>query len=446
VALAAAAGSVLIAGSSHAAHDAADCDAINNGAFDIELGAETAATRRAVLQAGERLTFRFEAATAGPFGALTLREGAGAPRSLLVGPAGTSVSFAAPKKGTFDFEFSKDGATDAAFQVTCAPAARGRQRTRAAGARRSVPPLGGTFEGASNLETGQLAGVILDVGIPAPGPARAPAWMDRSEAEPAGTPAPGGALDMRMQWKGERYAPGPDGLQIDHTASGVDAALNYKPLPEIMIGALAQIDQPGTTLAGPPLALSDQGWMAGPVTTLKLAPGLSLDARAAWGIAENVTDPLAGHAAGTSRRTISAKLANTQSFGSWRVTPSISLNHFHGEALPAPAAEAVGTAGPASASFGRVDVGPEFAYRIDLGKETFVEPRAVIGSFWDIDSLSSLAPGSESHGAIRLKAEAGLTIGMDDGAKLQAGGAVEEGALGAPDVWSGRLQLSVPMR
>jgi hypothetical protein len=70
----------------------------------------------------------------------------------------------------------------------------------------------------------------------------------------------------------------------------------------------------------------------------------------------------------------------------------------------------------------------------------------VIGSFWDIDSLSSLAPGSESHGAIRLKAEAGLTIGMDDGAKLQAGGAVEEGALGAPDVWSGRLQLSVPMR
>jgi len=95
---------------------------------------------------------------------------------------------------------------------------------------------------------------------------------------------------------------------------------------------------------------------------------------------------------------------------------------------------------------GRVEIGPEIAYRIDLDKSVFVEPRAAIGSFWDIESLSKLAPGETGHGDMRLKAEAGVTIGEVDGARVQAGAAVEEGAPGAENIWSGRLQLSVPIK
>ena len=69
-----------------------------------------------------------------------------------------------------------------------------------------------------------------------------------------------------------------------------------------------------------------------------------------------------------------------------------------------------------------------------------------LGTFWDFDSLSRLAPGAAGHNDMRLKAEAGVTIGATDGTKLQAGGAVEEGEPGAANVWSGRLQLSVPMK
>ncbi|NJO24151.1 MAG: hypothetical protein HC868_16095 [Sphingomonadales bacterium] len=80
-----------------------------------------------------------------------------------------------------------------------------------------------------------------------------------------------------------------------------------------------------------------------------------------------------------------------------------------------------------------------------MGKSGFVEPRAVVGTFWDFDTLSRLTPGA-GHNDLRLKAEAGVTIGAAGGAKLQAGGGVEEGEPGAPNIWSGRLRLSVPMQ
>ena len=38
-----------------------------------------------------------------------------------------------------------------------------------------------------------------------------------------------------------------------------------------------------------------------------------------------------------------------------------------------------------------------------------------------------------------------MTIGIVDGPKLQALGGVEEGR-GTPDAWTGRVQLSVPLK
>jgi hypothetical protein len=254
---------------------------------------------------------------------------------------------------------------------------------------------------------------------------------------------------LNLQWREQRYAAaaGPEGPEIDGNASGVNVGLNYKLKPQIMVGALAQFEQPGQTLtaARGSSSLLDQGWMVGPVATVQFAPGLSLDARAAWGAAENPGDDTAGRMPGTQRRAVSARLANTQSFGALRVTPSISVNHFQETphaAFPSPSEALL----PHATGSGRVDVGPEVAYRIDLTGRTFIEPRAAVGSFWGIDSLSKLAPGAVAHADARLKAEAGVTLGVTDGTKLQATGGVEEGNGVVGDVWSGRLQLSVPLK
>ncbi len=214
-----------------------------------------------------------------------------------------------------------------------------------------------------------------------------------------------------------------------------------------MVGALAQVDQRHETMVGTPQTLSQHGWMAGPVANVKLAPGLTFDASAAWGVAEGASDELAARTVDVPRRVVSARLANTQSFGPWRISPSVSVNHFYEAAsVPAPAATHDNAVPYAAGGFGRVDVGPEFAYRVELDKSGYIEPRAALGTFWDFDSSIRLAPGAAGHNDMRLKAEAGVTIGATDGTKLQAGGAVEEGEPGAASVWSGRLQLSVPMQ
>ena len=141
------------------------------------------------------------------------------------------------------------------------------------------------------------------------------------------------------------------------------------------------------------------------------------------------------------------KLASTQSFGPWRFSPTVTLNY--AEEKPAGTAAATGTHDALAAratGAGRIDVTPEVAYRIEMPQAMFIEPKAAIGSFWDIDALSKLAPRSTAHEDMRLKAGAGVTIGSIDGTKLEVGGGVEGGGPATPDVWTGRLQLSVPLK
>ncbi len=80
---------------------------------------------------------------------------------------------------------------------------------------------------------------------------------------------------------------------------------------------------------------------------------------------------------------------------------------------------------------------------MDLANAAFLEPRLAVGSFWGLDSGSALQAG---HADMRLKAEAGVTLGIADGTKVQLGGAIEEGTATTPDAWRGRLQMSVPLK
>ena len=79
------------------------------------------------------------------------------------------------------------------------------------------------------------------------------------------------------------------------------------------------------------------------------------------------------------------------------------------------------------------------AYRINLGNAMYIEPKAVIGPYWGLGDPSNSQPGAAHYDA-GLKAESGLTIGTDQGTKVQIGGSVEEAGSNASHAWSGRLQ------
>lgn len=419
-----------------------DCKAVNRGALTVELGSVLSDKRTVALQSGETLRFIFRAEP-GPLGTVTLVEGAGSPRALLVGPSGTSVSFAATRDGSYGFQFATEGEEAASFTASCTAARSARRqqdRTRS-------PMLGGGA--AAIADSGEASGALPSIGPAAVVVDPAALGPPGESTAPSGgmaltLPKQVGGPEMKLQWRSERHVGvGPDGPQIDASASGVEIGVKYKLESAVLIGAMAQFDPASEMLFGGQRSLLDQGWLAGPVTTVQFAPGLVLDARAAWGVAETSADDLAGAGAAAQRRLLSARLANPHTFGAWRFTPSINFSHFWemqhtpGAApVEAPATHAVGS--------GRIDIGPELAYRMELPRAAFIEPRAVLGGFWGLDSLAKPGPGS--HPEPRLKAEAGVTLGIMDGPKLQALGVLEEGDGTTPDAWSGRLQLSVPLK
>jgi hypothetical protein len=396
----------LLAPAAHA-EEAADCGAVDGGALNVALGPAARAAERAVrLKAGDGLSVVVHAGT-GSSASLALRGGDGPWQTLLEGRAGASAAFVAPVEGAFALRFAARGAKAVTFTVTCVP--------------------------------GEIAdGAELRVGDPV---AAAAAPKDAlaengASSKPAAGPAPAHAAGVALKLEKR---------DLDAAASGLDLGVSYKLWPAIMVGALAQFDQSTAALAGLPLSLSDRTWMAGPVTTVQVAPGMALDMRAAWGFAETGATDLDPKAASAERRLLSARLANTQAFGALRFTPSVTLNHLQETQHAAPLSPAEAAMAHAVNS-GRVDFGPELAYRFDLAHAAFIEPKAAIGGFWGFDSLTKLAPGYAAHNDMRLKAEAGVTFGVTDGAKLQAGGGVEAGDGVAPDIWTGRLQLSIPLK
>jgi hypothetical protein len=416
-----------------------DCPAIGREASQVDLTTAASDTRFVELRPGETLRFAFEAEP-GPFGTLTLIEGDGSPRVLLVGPSGTAVSFTARRSGAFGFQFAKDGEAAARFKVACAAPKRAPGDKAAAKGtelgRGSLPSDAGLVEELQVADLDDATASREDLSA-APRSGAAPLGQDAASAAlQVGTGA-----QMKLQWLDQRYrSAGPEGPQVDPNTSGVEIGVNYKVKAAVTVGALAQVNPAAEMLLGAQRSLVDQGWMAGPFTTIRLAPGLVLDARAAWGEGQGGPDEAATTAA--QRRLVTARLANENAFGAWRFTPSVNFNYLH-ESLPGSGLVAEAAHGTAA---GRIDMGPELAYHADLTSSAFMEPRVVVGGFWDLDSLAKEAAGAHGHAEMRLKAAAGVTFGFYNGPKLQALGALEEGGQETPDAWSGRLQLSVPLR
>jgi hypothetical protein len=276
---------------------------------------------------------------------------------------------------------------------------------------------------------------FLDLGEP-DAPARPAGSRADDKSAVAPLPMKPSAPDMRLEWVGVGNSLGAPGSKGDAVAVPTDYGVRLKMRPPITVGVLAQFDQPSESYLGP-TSLSERKPLTAAVASMQVLPGLSLDTRTAWGQSEADASS-AGHAG--HRRIVDVRLIQKETFGAWRFSPTVSLNYLEERRI----ASAAETEGAQTTGTGRVDVRPEVAYRFDLQNSMFIEPKAMLGGFWGIGDPA--VTGSVAHSQLRLKGEASVTIGSTQGAKVEIGGAVEEGAVREPDVWSGRLQLSVPLK
>jgi hypothetical protein len=374
-----------------AAAGSIDCAGINMGQLDVVLASGSSALRTVEMQEGDTLAFTFRA-DAGATGSVVLVGGHGPDKRLLHGRHATHATFTADRSGPVGFRLTATGGGAVAiFVTTCAPA-HGPDATASGG---------------------------LNVDMSVPLAVSATTAKVNTPAKLA-TPYP-----STLQWLG--------GAQSTTDAPTRLYGVNLKLQPAFMIGVLAQFDQTNNPLLGPTTALSDQPWLAGPVTSVQLGGGLSLDARAAWGS----TDPVVGHTA--DRQTLDARLTSKQEAGPWRFSLSIGFAHLQ---------EKLGTADvPLHAvESGRFNVLPEMAYRIDMGHSTYIEPRIMIDTFWSLGDAATSAVGIGGHDARHLT-ETGVTFGTADGTKLQVGGSVQDADdAGSDKVWTGKVQLSIPLK
>ncbi len=397
--------SLLAPGSAAVAAVTVDCASINTGHLDVALASDSNTLRTVEMNEGDTLAFTFRA-DARAMGTITLVTGDGSEQRLLYGPHATQVSYTADRPGAVAFRLATKGGKVATFVTIC------------------TPELAQSTNAERGSDTMALDGLNIDMSVPL---SLGATTVKDGNAGAVATPR---ALDL--QWIGQQSAT---------NAPATKYGVNLKLQPAIMIGMLAQFDQTGDPLLGPS-TLSDQAWLAGPVTNVQLGGGLTLDARVTWG----PTDPglsAIGHAG--ARQTLDARLASKQEAGPWRFTPSIGLSRVQEKLGSSPVEQSAELAGQQTVESGRVDVKPELAYRVDMSHSMFIEPKVMVGTFWNLGDASAPGIAQSAHEA-RHMAETGITVGTADGTKLQVGGSIEEGATRADNVWSGKMQLNIPLK
>ena len=106
---------------------------------------------------------------------------------------------------------------------------------------------------------------------------------------------------------------------------GVDRPLT----PSVLLGALVQFDWMNESSSAAGSEVKGRGTMAGPYVSLRLAPNLFVDARAAWGLSADDVDSFGQYTAkfSANRWLAHAKLTGNWHWQGFRLTPSVALDY-----------------------------------------------------------------------------------------------------------------------
>jgi hypothetical protein len=423
----------------------AGCEATNRGALSISVGPGAASTRETPLAQGETLTL--SVASQGR-ASVRLTGGNGAPRTLVSGNGTTSV-FVAPADGTYGFRLEADsaGATLTARCTSVAEANTARalldRRNAFLTARepdrisidrqpKASKPIDGTV--GDDVKKGSTpTNVVVSVST-----------SELADAMKAGTRTKEpGLVDFWFEGRYQTYEYYENLRPNDGNFSVVYLGSKSMLGPDIMFGALAQFDQTGETAAATG-SVSTSGWMAGPYMSVRFGPGVVFDGRAAWGVAERPPSGILIDRTPAERRLVRGTLRGSRQIGDWTLAPSVGLSYVQDAAAFEDADVSDALSQPSGT--GRLNVLPELKRRFNLEGDTYVEPRFAAGGFLSFDNLSAAAPINLSTASdLHWKAEAGVAVGKKDSLNLEASGGVETTSEAAPDTWSGRLQLNMPL-
>lgn len=420
----------------------AGCDAANRGAINMQASPGGSAARQASLSQGETLTLNVS--TQGS-AAVTVSDGAEA-RTLHSGRS-SAVIFVAPSTSSYGFRLDADQAANASVSVTCSSVAQLNAERALINRRKSL--LASRDPDRIRIDRPKTQAKAIDSLTPSQTDGALPREVTTSvslselaSAMNLGQSHDSGILDFWFEGRYMTYdTVDLDARPNDGNFSVMYFGTKYMLGPDIMLGYMAQFDQAieQSRYSG---QLAASGWMAGPYMSVRFGQGVVFDARAAWGTAENLPG-VTVDTMSADRKLVRSTLRGTRQVGGWTVAPSVGLSYV--EDTLAYQNEDFMDSAPSGT--GRLDVLPEMKRRFDLNSDTYVEPRVAAGGFLSFDDINRLGPRgfTMSDPDLHWKAEAGVALGVKDSMNLQATGGVVTGGESAPDTWSGKLQLNMPL-
>ncbi|WP_088343694.1 MULTISPECIES: autotransporter outer membrane beta-barrel domain-containing protein [Rhodomicrobium] len=413
------------------------------------------------LRAGETLYLQMlaEPGSTGT-GSIAIADGEDAGGKLLAGAAPQETSYTVPYDGLYSFEFRADGAATLTFEVRCdvhnasltpsaSPEAFVERRAARMLAedtpqtnlkRRDAKPDGidkAVQTAAVMNAKGDPAQVSISTSVQSLAAAEGYAFADNK-------------LDMWVEGKVGQFSQEFDenGQRYDSQGNAhlVNLGTDYLIRPGVMIGAMLQFDQYNESYSALDADTTSHGMMFGPYASVRLAPDVFFDARAAWGGTDNDAALPDGTRVSfeTERQLVRGQLtANRKLFG-LQFTPTVGLaviedRFTHPEELPE------GTLQDYATAMGRLGVGSAVSYKFKLDDGGYLQPSAALSTGWTLNGVDDLGTGSHLANETGAKAEAGLMLGTSDGISLQATGAIE--GIGQEDysAWSGSLSVKAPL-
>jgi hypothetical protein len=453
---------VGICGDAAPAAEPSGCSALAARPISLPQGAVSTHDTGAVpLRAGETLRLRM-IAPPGQTGAgsIALNDGGEPDAAIISGAAPQETSFSVPYDGLFGLEFHSEGPAPVTFEVICETGAgiAASASLQAFTQRRAARILADDTAQASlrrrankpnSLDQAVKSSAILDENGQPQQVSVITSLQNLAAAD--GQKFADNKLDFWVEGRVSLFEHQFDENGLRYDADGDAGTLNlgtdYLLQPGLMVGALVQLDRYAEAIGKFDAATESRGLLFGPYASIRLAPDLVFDARAAWGSSENDAALPDGTRLSfeTDRQLLRGQLTGNRNLFGIQVAPSLALSVVE-DRVDGSENLADQSIPDANAALGRLGVGSTFSYRFALEDGGYIQPSAGLSTGWTLDGLDALAfDGTQLSNETGAKAEAGLMLGTAEGVSIEASGAVE--GIGQEDysAWSGRLSLTAPL-
>lgn len=194
----------------------------------------------------------------------------------------------------------------------------------------------------------------------------------------------------------------------------VSVGIDYLVNPDLVVGALVQIDNMEETDDSASTAAEGTGWTVGPYVVARLNRRLLFDGRLAWGRSDNSIKPLGTYSDrfSTDRWLASGQLTGDFRAGNWTVAPQVGVIYFQ-DSQKAYLDSLGNTIPDQTVSLGRLTFGPTVSRTFKRFDGTRIQPSFKLVGIWDfdrteiVDLVSGLADGG---GPLRARATIGLDV------------------------------------